>query len=110
MEALNSQKLTVRVTDLRKGDVLLATNGVITHAPYDSFRCPKGKINVGKVYNRNNQPRTMKATLIYFSSCPDFATINELKHQYYIVIAGCQPGCYAIVLELAANGKVNKGF
>lgn len=51
-----------------------------------------------------------KPTLIIFPRCPDFATINVLKHEYFIITAGAYEGCYAIVIELAPNGKVNNDF
>lgn len=37
----------VRVTELSIGDVILPTMGVVTHRPYDSVKCPKGKIHLG---------------------------------------------------------------
>lgn len=44
---------------------------------------------------------------IYFKECPSFVEIESLKHEYFIVMTVLHPGCYFIVPELKANGKVN---
>jgi hypothetical protein len=46
---------TVLVADLKVGDVLTGSNAVITHAPYDSTRCPVGKTNVGVKYPKDEE-------------------------------------------------------
>ena len=38
-------RMTIRVTELQIGDEL--STGTVTHRPYDSVRCPKGKIHLG---------------------------------------------------------------
>ncbi len=40
---------TKRVIDLRVGDIL-SSGAEVTHGPYDSVKCPKGKINIGIRY------------------------------------------------------------
>lgn len=50
-----TQTLTVRVIDLHVGDVCCGSGAVITHRPYDSCDCPKGKINLGVKYPGDDQ-------------------------------------------------------
>ena len=43
---------------------------------------------------------------VHFRECPTFKELFEYAKEYYI-IRTCRHGCYAIVLELSSNGKIN---
>ena len=45
--------------------------------------------------------------LLEFRNCPDFEEIHEIAKEFYVVQSSDAPGGYAIVPELAPNGKVN---
>jgi hypothetical protein len=45
----------VKVTELLVGDKLCGSGAVITHAPYDSVKCPRGRIHVGVKYPTEDQ-------------------------------------------------------
>ena len=62
----DAKTMTVRVTDLLKGDILTATKGVVTHSPYTSVACPKGKIHLGvnnvlKTWNKSTTVKIERA-------------------------------------------------
>lgn len=44
---------------------------------------------------------------IRFSHCPTFAEVREICKAFYVVRDLSAEGCYAIIPELTANGKVN---
>lgn len=47
MEQRQTIEKDVRVVELQVGDILLPTMCIVTHAPYDDIKTPKGKINLG---------------------------------------------------------------